>query len=153
MRLDHIAYRVKDREKTAKFFIDALGYKTQEEFTIDFGNNQTAKCIALEPPEKPPFLCPWIMDNFVLDKSQKQITGSPVGGLLVNYHMAPEVFISDGSVDSIVGKWVENRGGIGGVHHIAYQVDSVETIMKLWVAKGYAEFSTTEPLEIGRAHV
>lgn len=52
MRLDHIAYRVKDRNKTAQFFIDAFGYKIQTEFEINFDDGTTAKCIALEPPEK-----------------------------------------------------------------------------------------------------
>ena len=34
MRLDHIAYRVKDRYKTAKFLKDALGYTVGIEFQI-----------------------------------------------------------------------------------------------------------------------
>lgn len=60
MRLDHVAYRVKDREKTAKFFMDALGYKIQERFTIDFDDGTCAECIALEPPEKLPGRPPWL---------------------------------------------------------------------------------------------
>ena len=34
MRIDHIAYRVKDRHKTVKFFREALNYKTADEFEI-----------------------------------------------------------------------------------------------------------------------
>ena len=36
MRLDHIAYRVKDRHKTAKFLENALGYTIGTEFQIEF---------------------------------------------------------------------------------------------------------------------
>ena len=36
MRLDHIAYRVKDRYKTARFFKDAFGYTIGTEFQIEF---------------------------------------------------------------------------------------------------------------------
>ena len=32
MRLDHIAYRVKDRDKTAKFLENCLGYSIAVEF-------------------------------------------------------------------------------------------------------------------------
>jgi 4-hydroxyphenylpyruvate dioxygenase-like putative hemolysin len=61
--------------------------------------------------------------------------------------MAPEVFVSDGSPDSIVGQWVARRDGIGGIHHLAYQVDSVADTMKEWKEKGYAEFSSAEPMK------
>lgn len=135
MRLDHIAYRVADRWKTARFFMDALGYRVQQEFTIDFGNGQTALCIALEPPEKDLPLLPW---------TYTVPPGSPSGTI---YHMAPEIFVSDGTPDSVVGKWVAARNGIGGVHHIAYQVESVEATMKEWKEKGYAEFTSAQPMK------
>jgi len=38
MRLDHIAYRVKDRHKTAKFFEDTLGYTLGTEFEVEFND-------------------------------------------------------------------------------------------------------------------
>ena len=44
MRLDHIAYRVADKEKTAQFFIDFMGYKLttpynyKEYLTAKYGN-------------------------------------------------------------------------------------------------------------------
>jgi hypothetical protein len=60
-----------------------------------------------------------------------------------NYHLAPEIFVSQGTPGSIVEKWVHDRGGIGGIHHLAYQVDSVAEKMKEWQEKGYAEFTTT----------
>ena len=45
-----------------------------------------------------------------------------------------------------MGDWVAERGGIGGVHHIAYQVEDVEAKMKEWRDKGYAEFYSEEPM-------
>jgi 4-hydroxyphenylpyruvate dioxygenase-like putative hemolysin len=134
MRLDHIAYRVKDRWKTANFLIEALGYHVQQEFTIDFGEGQTAQCIALEPPEKTTTGLPWTQPYLLPTTSTM-------------YHMPPEIFVSDGSPGSIVGNWVDGRGGIGGIHHIAYQVESVEETMKLWKEKGYAEFTSEQPMK------
>ena len=39
MRIDHIAYRVKDRCKTVKFFQEALDYAIADEFEIKFINH------------------------------------------------------------------------------------------------------------------
>jgi len=135
MRLDHIAYRVADRWKTANFFINALGYHVQQEFTIDFGDGQTAQCIALEPPEKKKSGVQWYAH---LDISRTETQ---------EYHMPPEIFVSDGTAGSIVANWVAARNGIGGIHHIAYQVESVENTMKQWQAAGYAEFTSKEPMK------
>jgi 4-hydroxyphenylpyruvate dioxygenase-like putative hemolysin len=139
MRLDHIAYRVADRHKTVEFFINALNYRVQTEFDIKFADGEVARCFALEPPEKPTKPVPWTceMENVPSDLSSFAAS---------IYHMAPEIFVSDGSPDSIVGKWVAARGGVGGIHHLAYQVDSVQATMDLWKAKGYAEFTTENPL-------
>jgi catechol 2,3-dioxygenase-like lactoylglutathione lyase family enzyme len=74
MRIDHIAYRVKDRNKTAEFFQKALGYKVQTEFTIDFGDGDTAKCIALEPSEKltvPGIKLPWVSGEVFYSEKEK----------------------------------------------------------------------------------
>jgi len=60
--------------------------------------------------------------------------------------MAPEIFVSDGDSDSIVGKWVAARQGVGGIHHLAYQVESVEDTMREWRELGYAEFTSEKPL-------
>lgn len=131
-RIDHLAFRVKDRHKTAKFFIDAFGYKIQQEFTIDFGDGETAQCIALEPPEKQKGMMPWT-------------AMVPVDGATQEYHMPCEIFVSDGSPGSIVAKWVEANGN--KIHHIAIQVDSVEKTMKEWKERGYAEFTSEEPMK------
>lgn len=141
MRLDHIAYRVKDRKKTAKFFMDALGYHIQQEFKIPFDDGTSAECIALEPPEKVRQVN-WIgSEVFYYEKDGTTCEH------LQEYHLPPEIFVSDGPIGSIVGDWVQSRGGIGGIHHIAYQVESVAKTMEDWKAKGYAEFSTDEPIK------
>lgn len=159
MRLDHIAYRVADREATARFFQDALGYRRQDEFEIDFGGGQTARCIVLEPPERASGKCGWRQERHgrspVLgDESnpmkwvfRELLNGAMSGEESVQYHLPPEVFVSDGTPGSVVGDWVAARGGVGGVHHVAYQVDSVERTMAEWKAKGYAEFTSDEPMK------
>tara|TARA_R110002020_G_scaffold311429_1_gene527063 strand:+ start:61 stop:552 length:492 start_codon:yes stop_codon:yes gene_type:complete len=94
--LDHIAYRVADRDKTVDFLCSLLGYKVGAEFKINFDDGSTADCKAL------------------LD-----ILGS-----------SPEVFVSEGTPGSIVDEWVKERGGTGGVHHIAYSVEDIEKAVK-----------------------
>ena len=136
MRLDHIAYRVKDREITARFFEEAFGFQTGEAFQIDFEDGTCARCIAMVPPERNlNHLFPWTAMEIESTTQASQ-----------EYHIAPEVFISDGEPDSVVGKWVAARNGVGGIHHLAYQVDSVEAKMQEWREKGYAEFTTQDPL-------
>lgn len=143
MRLDHIAYRVKDRNKTANFFIQALGYRIQTEFEIDFPDGTKAKCIALEPPEKPKTeKFQWFLNQYLGDFSKEELEKDSVA----QFHIPPEIFVSDGTPDSIVGKWVDRRDGVGGVHHLAYQVESVQKTMDEWKEQGYAEFSSDKPL-------
>ena len=154
MRLDHIAYRVKNRHKTVQFFQEAFDYKVQTEFEIKFEDGSVAKCFALEPPEKAnatnALIVPWIETLSCLPKTCGHTSGEEqmkaYDEARVEYHLPPEIFVSDGTSDSIVGKWVEKRDGVGGIHHLAYQVDSVETIMEQWKVKGYAEFTTEKPL-------
>ena len=150
MRLDHIAYRVKNRLKTAKFFMEAFGYRLAQsddeikdgEFKIEFkdadGNvKSTTQCIVLVPPEKIEKIeTPWSWITMIDNYNQE-------------YHLPPEIFVSDGESEigeSIVGKWVKARGDVGGIHHIAYQVDDVQKTMNQWKEKGYAEFASKEPL-------
>ena len=102
MILDHIAYRVADRKKTATFLETILKYKTNTEFEIVFDNQSKAECLVLEPQSSP----------------------------------NPEIFISDGTSDSIVGEWVQNHGGNGGIHHIAYRVNNIHTVVKEWKENG-----------------
>lgn len=136
-RLDHIAYRVRNRDETVKFFMDAFGYTFQAEFDIFFNDEKTDKalCIALEPPERKqnprmPFVVPHI--NFYGQ---------------CDYHMAPEIFVSEGTPDSIVWNWVQSRGGIGGIHHLAYEVPSVEAKRKEWIESGWGDFTSDKPFK------
>lgn len=151
MRLDHVAYRVEDRWAAARFFMSAFGYRVQkqpngdDEFEIDFGEGQKAKCIALEPPERTPGLTseqlPWVADECIYVDDARAPGG--VRSQLQRYHMSPEIFVSDGTCGSIVADWVRDHGP--GVHHLAYQVDSVKDIMKDWRDRGLAEFTSEEP--------
>lgn len=67
-------------------------------------------------------------------------------GQTQQYQIPPEVFISDGQKDLPVAKWVAARNNVGGIQHLAYQVDNVNAIMQEWCDKGYAEFTTDDPL-------
>ncbi len=131
MRIDHLAFRVRDRQATVKFFCETLGYKVQQEFPIYFDDVKAdfAMCTALEPPEKLDAPVPWTV---------------VIPGTEQEYHIPPEIFISEGSPGSIVGEWVKEHGP--GLHHIAIQVDSVEETMREWQRKGWAEFSSDAPL-------
>ena len=138
MRLDHIAYRVENRYKSAAFFTEAFGYALGTEFQIKFDDGSKADCLALVPPEiRHPDTKLWTYFS---------LQAAPYGAVKSEYHAPPEIFVSDGSEGSIVGDWVAERGGVGGVHHIAYQVDDVRAVMNEWKEKGYAEFYTEEPI-------
>ena len=139
MRLDHIAYRVENRYKTAAFFTEAFGYTLSTEFQIEFDDASKADCLALVPPEvRHPDTSLW---------TYYSLQAAPYGPLKSEYHAAPEIFVSDGSEGSIVGNWVKERGGVGGIHHMAYQVEDVDAVMKEWKEEGYAEFYSDEPIK------
>ena len=131
MRIDHLAFRVTDRQATVRFLCDALGYKEQQQFPIYFNDEKTdfAMCTALEPPEKLDRPVPWTV---------------VIPGTEQEYHIPPEIFVSEGSPGSIVHEWVKQHGP--GIHHIAIQVDSVAETMAEWQRKGWAEFTSDAPL-------
>jgi catechol 2,3-dioxygenase-like lactoylglutathione lyase family enzyme len=135
MRLDHVAYRVSDRDATAQFFIDAFGYRKQVEFEITLEDGSKAACVALEPPEKKPGYA------FV-----QMVGGGFSSPPDAEFHMPPEIFVSSGPPGSIIDKWVQARGGVGGIHHLAYQVDDVQAKVDEWRAKGWL-FTTPAPLQ------
>jgi len=138
---DHVAFRVPNKEKTVKFFMECFGYRIAEDlpngFDIKFEDDSTANCIVLLPPEKTSNTLPWSTHLIDIETGVKQ-----------DYCLPPEIFISEGSPGSIVDEWVKNRQKFGGgfLHHIAIRVQSVEQTMKEWKEKGYAEFTTNEPL-------
>jgi len=145
MRLDHIAYRVRDRYKTSKFFNDTLGYTIDTEFQIEFDDNSKADCLALIPSEqRHNDTKNWSVKNTFDTVLAGQ--GDPIYNITCEFHAPCEIFVSDGPPGSIVGDWVSARNGVGGIHHIAYQCDSVDATMKEWKENGYAEFLSEEPM-------
>lgn len=128
MRLDHIAYRVKDRFLAANTLKNLFGYSIEIEFDIKFDDGSKAECIAMTPPEKNNRIgevvgIPWVVMSAGI--------GTPV-----EHHLAPEIFISDGSDGSIVGDWVKARGNVGGIHHMAYQTDNIDAVVEEWRSWG-----------------
>jgi catechol 2,3-dioxygenase-like lactoylglutathione lyase family enzyme len=144
MRLDHVAFRVADREAAADFWCnpETFAYTRQDggEFDINLEDGSTAKCIALSPPEK-------VLPNAPFHCISYLPVGPMIPQVMIDYHLPPEIFISSGPEGSLIHKWVQEWGhGIGGVHHFAYEVVSVRDTMKLWMDKGWAEFTTPDPL-------
>lgn len=129
MRLDHIAYRTKDRDAAVKFFCEAFGYRVQTEFDIELEDGSSAKCMALEPPEK-------VSAEFCVMVGEAEM------------HMAPEIFVSSGPSGGLIDRWVKENcpGRAGGIHHLAYEVDDVDLTMREWLEKGFC-FTTNESLE------
>jgi len=142
MRIDHLAFRVKDRDATANFLCNSpLKYKRQEggEFEITLDDGSKASCIALEPTEKTQPGMPFFCTSFIP-------VGPQIPQLRVDYHLAPEIFVSSGPPGSLIDNWVnEWTGGRGGLHHIALQVDDVRAVMKEWIAGGWL-FTTDDAL-------
>ena len=118
MKLDHIAYRVKDRKETAQFFSSLFGYEIGAEFDIEFDDGSKADCYALIPPTSP----------------------------VLMIREGPEIFVSDGSPGSIVGDWVVSRAGIGGIHHMAYNTKKIDSIVEQWRDAG-VEFLTESVID------
>ena len=110
------------------------------EFQIEFDDGSKADCLALTPPEaRPSSTDNWVRTlNLINPDNEHKET--------VTYHSPPEIFVSDGLAGSIVGDWVEQRDGVGGIHHIAYQVADVKETMKYWEKQGYAEWLSEEPM-------
>lgn len=134
MRLDHIALRVPNRAEAVQFYIDAFGYSLQQEFEVSFDDGTKAMCSVLQPPERLVEGNPhrWTMNEV-------EYRGSTAGNEM---HIPPELFISQGDPGSIVDRWVQSRGGKGGIHHMAYQVEDVKATMIEWQQKGWAEFTS-----------
>lgn len=141
MRLDHIAIRCASRVEAAEFFENAFGYRITEEFDINFDNGEQAKCIALSPPgiSEPGRRVVHVTDNVTV------FGGKSFNHPFSTFHLPPDIFVSDGTPDSVVGKWVSRHGN--GIHHMAYEVPNVLHTMREWSEKGWATFTTDKPLE------
>lgn len=48
MKLDHMAYRVKNRKQYAERLIDTLGYWIQDEFVLEFDDGSIARCYLMQ---------------------------------------------------------------------------------------------------------
>lgn len=135
MRLDHIAYRVISIDDAQNFFKTFFGYKIADEFDIEFDDGSTVFCYAMEPPEK---VCSMTPDMFTFSVDSSLFPRD------VPFHLAPEIFISEGEPGSIVEQWIQNNGP--GIHHLAYEVEfNVKDTMEDWLKDG-AKFLTEEPL-------
>ena len=145
MRLDHIAYRTKDRNETASFFQEAFGYKIGDEFQIKFSDDTTADCIALLPPQARYHRHEGWVHNCIMPPFDGN---DPPGGVYeCELHAPFEIFVSDGAEGTIVGDWVASKNdGKGGVHHLAYQVDNIMEKVNEWKELG-VEFLSEEPME------
>jgi 4-hydroxyphenylpyruvate dioxygenase-like putative hemolysin len=140
MRLDHIAYRCHSRVEAAEFFENAFGYRITEEFDIDFDNGEKAKCIALTPKN----ISEYHAKRTVLVRDGGETYGYGVAAFSP-FHMSADIFVSDGTPDSVVGRWVAKHGN--GIHHLAYEVKNVKFTMQEWLEKGLATFTTDKPME------
>lgn len=140
MRLDHIAYRVRDRHKTAEWLQKRWGLKVQTEFEVEHKDGSKTKCFALEPKNKIE-RAPWrnTIPTFFQETGQEE---------LVEYHLPPEIFVSSSDdPNSIVYKWVQQRDGVGGIHHLALQVTDVYVTMNQWKVEDGVKFTTEEPMK------
>lgn len=123
MRLDHIAYRVLEKNSARKFFEDQLGYYLLNEFEPMPG----VSCFALGPAAQKRY-----MNNRTLHPP-----------FSLGFHDLPcEIFISEGEPGTVVREWVENTGG--GVHHMAYNVEDVQETIDAWVG---VDFLTPKAIE------
>ena len=97
MRLDHIAYRVTDRHKTAEFLRGILDYSKSTEFQIEFDDKSTAQCVVLEPfiSGQPEVFISNGSPGSIVDKWVKERNG---GGV---HHLA----YSTGSIEEKVEEW------------------------------------------------
>jgi catechol 2,3-dioxygenase-like lactoylglutathione lyase family enzyme len=139
MRLDHIAYRVKNRHATVDFIVKNFGYSIGAEFKINFDDGTQANCFALVPPEKDSKKQPpWSLAGLGRNR--------PPSAAGSTFHLPPEIFVSDGGDNSIVGSWVKERGGVGGVHHVAYQVDDIDGVFNEW-KDGGVEFLSEDIID------
>ncbi len=130
---DHFAYRVHadNHEKACDMFVNLFGYERVDEFQPDFpdGTSQSTRCTVLSPKGLLASGAPRIIE-------QNGVT----------YQTMPDLFISSSTdPNSIVAKYVANRKNIGGPHHAAYCVDSVEETMVEFKKYGF-EFLTETPL-------
>ena len=72
--------------------------------------------------------------------------GSAATSSALRKNGSPDVFVSSGPEGGLISQWVESMGGNGGIHHMAYAVDSVEETMGKWKNEYNMEFTTCRPV-------
>lgn len=129
--IDHLAFRVKsdNHEKVCKMFTELFGYEVVTKFSPTFKDGTTQSTVCT-----------------VLSKKGAKDAPRTLMNNGVEYQIPPDIFISSSSDESsIVAKWVANRNNIGGLHHIASSVDSVQETMDKFKDAGF-EFLSELPL-------
>ena len=71
--------------------------------------------------------------------------GSKAESYALSHPKSVEVFVSSGPPGSLIDDWVNARGGMGAVHHLAYAVEDVAAVMEEWKGRGI-QFCTDAPL-------
>lgn len=137
-RLDHIAYRVKNKVDACNFFLHCFDYRLADLFDLQFADGSTCECFALEPPEKTMETAPFQFGEVWFNWNDPELGGH------INYHLAPEIFISEGKPGSIVDQWVKENGP--GIHHLAYEVTNIEKAILNWSQLGI-KFTSSTPME------
>lgn len=133
MRIDHIAFRVANREAWAGV-LKALGWKEQERFRIPLSDGSMADSIALVPQGT--------VDGWGSILTAESIEVAD-GRKQCEYHLPAEIFVTDQHEPGLIDNWVDETGG--GIHHIAFEVEDVAAAMEEWKARGF-EFTTDEPI-------
>jgi catechol 2,3-dioxygenase-like lactoylglutathione lyase family enzyme len=145
MRLDHIAYRVPNRDETVEHLTKMFGYYVAEEFTIDFDDGSKAECKAMVPPENEKTSS--LLGFIHFCQESVPVDGNEWNKEYQSYHLVPEIFVSEGTPGSIVEKWIKNTPkGQGGIHHLAYSTDRIDDDVKEWKDKG-VEFLTEDVID------
>ena len=97
IRLDHIAYRVPNRDETVDHLTKMFGYEVGEEFTIDFDDGSKAECKALVETSLPEVFVSQGSSGSIVEKWIKN-TPNGQGGI---HHLAYKV----NDIDPIFKKW------------------------------------------------
>jgi len=100
MKLDHIAYRVADRDKAARLMTEQFGYLIAQEFSLTFDDGTSTKCYALQRQGEPDLFISSGVPGSVVNNWVKERNG--MGGV---HHIA--YFVDD--VAEKMKEWTRRR--------------------------------------------